>query len=878
MNQLFNYNAILKNFWQTFLKNSWFLTFYCLSIFSNDTRAQITPDGTVSTNVTTENSLNFTIERGNQVGNNLFHSFQEFSVPTGGEAFFNNALNVENIFSRVTGNSASNIDGLIRANGSANVFLINPNGMIFGPNARLAIGGSFVASTASSIVFADGTEFSSKTMPNTPLLTVSVPIGLQLGTGSGRIVVQNPDSSRRIDIPSRTIDRTQFEGFPTLPPAVIVNEALTRIGSVITLLPGSMSETGLQVRPGKTLALVGGEIAIEGGILTAGGMAIAPGGRIELGSVAAGSRVNLTAVGNGFALSYESATGFGQIRFSARSSINASGSSGGEIQVRGGNVMLSDTSVIIAATLGDALRDDYTSPIGEVSILAEQLNVESNSILGAFTVGTGKSASVNVETRNLTVHNGFIGSLSLRNPILGQLAPIPGDAGDLTIKAADSIDLFGTLFNSQLPSGIFAATGDAGKGGNITIATRQLTVRDGGQIAVTTGGMGKAGTVQINASNVQLVGVSSDGLFRSGVFASSFGRGDAGNLNVETQQFAVRNGAAFSAATRIGAGGTVTVKASDSVEVSGVASNPFAPNAQPFPSDISANTLGTGKAGDVVVQTGQLIVQNGGQVTAATRSSQGIGSAGDLIITAGSIRLDGGTITAETKTGDFGNITLEAESLQLRRGSRITTNATGTGGNITINTDAIAALENSDITANSQDSRGGQVNITTEGIFRQGFLATEVRREASPLTSDITATSQLGPQFDGIVNIQTPGVDSTLSIVELPQDFARLPIPQGCSANADRFVITGVGGVPPSPGDALHSDAFWDDLRPLEARNSTVAPHAPQQTRIPPEELVEATGWVVNEKGQVVLIANTPSVTPDDSWLMPANCYPLSRN
>ncbi|MGB7272060.1 MAG: filamentous hemagglutinin N-terminal domain-containing protein, partial [Geitlerinemataceae cyanobacterium] len=260
---------------------------------SPSANGQILPDTTLPINsIVTPQNNTFQIDGGTAAGGNLFHSFQDFSLPTGSEAFFNNTLTVDNIITRVTGGNISNIDGLIRANGMANLFFINPNGIVFGANAKLEIGGSFLGSTADRVLFADGSFFSATdTGATAPLLTVNVPIGLQFGAQPGGIRVEGAGSNL-----------LKPQGAP---------------------FERDRRTVGLQVRPEQTLALVGGNLELVGGNLTAAGdvtptgekmgSGMAPGGRIELGSVAGNNTVSLTPISEGWALGYEAVQDFQDI-------------------------------------------------------------------------------------------------------------------------------------------------------------------------------------------------------------------------------------------------------------------------------------------------------------------------------------------------------------------------------------------------------------------------------------------------------------------------------------------------------------------------------------------------------------------------------------
>ncbi len=249
-------------------------------------KAQIMVDGTTNTTVTPIDD-GIRIDEGNRAGNNLFHSFEQFSIPNGSEALFNNANNIINIFSRVTGGNISNIDGLIRANGTASLFLINPAGIVFGEGASLDIGGSFVGSTADSIVFSDNVEFLATDGDNPPLLTINMPIGLNFGNNPGEIAVNG---------------------------------------------------SNLQVNKEKTLALFGGNLTITGGQI------IAPGANIELGGLIEAGQVSFEGLGDETSfdsISFPEEIARGDVTLSNGAEVNVQAAGGGSISVNARNLELS---------------------------------------------------------------------------------------------------------------------------------------------------------------------------------------------------------------------------------------------------------------------------------------------------------------------------------------------------------------------------------------------------------------------------------------------------------------------------------------------------------------------------------------------------------
>jgi filamentous hemagglutinin family protein len=695
------------------------VTLCCLSAI-HPVMAQISadnklPDGQTVVSPGAIPGLDFVITGGTQAGSNLFHSFTEFSVPTNGSAIFNNQNpGIQNIIGRVTGGVKSNINGLIQANN--NLFLINPNGIVFGPNAVLDINGSFIASTASSLKLSNGDVFSA-TNPTSPLLTISVPLGLQFGSQAGDIKVEGYQD--------------HASGDPLL-------------------------DSPLLVQPFTTLALVGGEISINGQSL------VAPGGRVELGSVGDNNFVSLTPSSQGFGLGYAGVQNFQKLQLDG-SSIDVSGPGGGNVQIQGQIVTLNQTQVfantapngtetgggitirgnqlsfndstVQAATFSSVTGGDVnlvahkltvqgpsaiisaeTADIGQggnLIIRADDVQLADLSILGTETKGLGAGGDVTIEAKKLSIQDGAQIAVNTSDR---------GSGGKLTVKVADSINLVGEgeLFDTLYSSGLIAETRSSGKGGEVIVETLKLSIRDGGSILASTFADGAAGSIKILAAETELI--SSPTVSKlTGVFnqVEPGATGQGGNITLDTEKLLIQGGARVSTSTfSAGDGGSIFVKAPNLVRFWGEttdqnSSGLFAqvePGAtgqggnvtidtgqlilQGNQALISASTDGVGMGGNVTINTISLVVRDGAQIQAA---SQGQAPGGIVNVTAkDTIQLIGTSVSDQSPGGLFtstlgkapaGNLNVNTSNLLIQDGARISasTFGEGIGGNITIN-------------------------------------------------------------------------------------------------------------------------------------------------------------------------------------------------
>jgi filamentous hemagglutinin family protein len=728
--------------------------------------AQITPDATLGAegSVLTPNAnvRGFPadlIEGGATRGANLFHSFSEFNVEDGLRVYFANPAGIENILTRVTGNTLSNILGTLGVNGTANLFLLNPNGIIFGPNARLDVGGSFMATTANSFVFGDGLEFSATNPTVPPLLTISVPLGLQYGPQPGAIASQG---------------------------ALLVDE-------------------------GQSLILAGGDIALDNTFLA---VDFFQGGRIELGAVGGEGTVGLKAEGTLLSLSFPDELQRANVSLANGSVVDVRAEDGGSIAIHAQNIDISMGSRLLAgiasglgspeSQAGNIILDatgeisvdqsliynlifpGATGTSGNIEVTTGSLAVTNRAQLSASTLGQGNAGSVIINARdNVSLDNSTIfsivgedavgrggninittGSLALTN--VAQLDASPfgqGDGGDIIINARDTVSLDGSNPAGSRTTSIFTEVvqGARGNGGNIEISTGSLFVTNGAKLEASTRGVGDAGNTFITARDtVSFNGVNAvtpSGTF-SDIEADAIGRG--GNIQIATGSLEITNGAQLSANTNgWGNAGNIIIEARDRVSLDGF-DEKLLGDADDFGIDgsgllfgISPSLIrsdvdegGNGSGGDIRITTGVLSITNGAEINANTA---GQGSAGSIVIEAsdrvflGNIQTDSNSISPfpssirsaveETGNGAGGDIRITTGSLSVTDGTRLVTSTDGRNeagndaGNIIIQARNAVSFEgespdDADVTSSALSrvevgaiGNGGNVEITASSLL-----------------------------------------------------------------------------------------------------------------------------------------------------------------
>lgn len=424
--------------------------------------------------------------------------------------------------------------------------------------------------------------------------------------------------------------------------------------------------------------------------------------------------------------------------------------------------------------------------------------------------------------------------------------------GDLIINGSESVELIGKFSpDPRNLTGLFTSTLSSGAAGNLKINTKQLIVRDGAIVSTSSRGQGRGGNLSVNASDSVLVsGIAQPTSQASALLSAAAASGPAGNITIKTGRLIVQDGAAVAASTNAtGNGGNLTVIAPTSVEVRGTSStglnrsNISAAAREGFSPDTLLIIKPTGDAGDLQITTQNLLVSDGAAISV---ENVGSGNAGQLKIQASSITVERGTVRASSKSGEGGNIFLRSHSLQLRQDSNMTATALGSngnGGNININTDLLSVLEGSQITANAVQGRGGNIQIKTQGLFR------------SP-DSKITATSDFG--INGTVRINTLLANPVSDTLE-PQSISKASeiasVCQGRSNTAaSKFVITGTGGIPPSPDELLYTNSGWHDNSVLANASKNLRQTEPITTN-EPTQLIEAQGLKQNPDGTIILTA-----------------------
>ena len=778
-----------------------------LLYYSFDAGAEATFE---STGETISGDMTITQDMGMTQGTNLLHSFLTFNVSTGESATFTGDNSITNVIARVSGDSASNINGLLRSSiTDANLFLINPNGIAFGENASIDINGSLHLSTANSITFADDSQllisdsgasgFTAAAPTAFGFSTDSAGIsftGTQISAAGGSQLegmsatggdISLMDSS--ITIAGGNIDLLATGGET----AVLLDPALRDHGSISL---GDISISNSAFVPGKTDLDTSGEAA----------------GRIDL----AGNNVTLTTsavfsdtqgAGTGGQLNVTAA---GALTLSAGSRITTDATgpgTGGDLIINAGVVSLSGTSTALAAsTLSQG------GPAGEISISADSISITDHAQINSVSSTASDGGDITLATTTLEMASG--------GQITGQTTSA-GAGADVTIIASSSVSIDATGTDAGQESGIyvdsinflpFVTGGDAGDisitapaltltgnaaiaakavlpfsgaPGEITLNVDDVTIESGSTISTLTNSGADAGIISIQAVNVALTGAG------SGLNSSTGRSGNGGSVLINATDLVVEGGAGINTdASNTGNAGDITLNLSGDFLLSGSTSG------------LSSQTSAAGQGGTISVSAVNLDLLDYSTVSV---TATGEGNAGDISLIASDslLVLDYAQVQTNAENSGGGNIDVQVVDTIYIRDSTLTASAGGDvtgddGGNISIDP-VFLILDNASIVAQAVAGNGGIIELTSENYI-------------ADINSFLDASSELGNDGEVKITWLDNSITGVLGTLSAGYQISTTVLSDACSArnreNQSSLLMHRGSGILTAPGDltSFHGD------------------------------------------------------------------------
>lgn len=832
-----------------------------------------------SSETTIRSSMNtgskvYSVNNGKRLGNNLFHVFSVFSVKRKNRVIFNNSKDIKNIFGLVSGRTSSFINGSIASKGSANLFIINPNGIFFGRSASLDIGGSFIASTAGSIEFSSGKElFINDSLGNSlqSNFGTGVPSLLRVNSASGSISINGPG-----------------HGLDQAPVVPLENV------SIVDTSPKS----GLLVSKGNSISLIAKGVFVQGGTLKA------PSGEIDILSIREGdisiekyiaSKISQEAIKEGD-LFYDN------VSLDQLSLLDVSGPTDGKIYIRADDLNIIEGSFLLSQI--EQSRGDGEIEIKATGDLLIQGTLNNQNIddkvvpIRTFSgittdVINGHGIDISIDAANLTISEGGT-ILSVANN--------SSSAGDVRIDVSGDIEIVGeSRFEPIFGSSNVTLIGlDSSRSSNLRISAENLYLKQHGEIRSISFSEATGNSIDIFVDNdIRLGDVSQLTALGSNLVAWSFGSGKASDINLSSGNLVILDGSLVgSSVFDSGSGGAINIDVESDILVSGSRIDPFGgpdipsnieststasvffqsvfrlpsmPSGDSGDLNISANKIhlsdsgvitslneGSGKTGNVNIQS-EYLFSNAGVI-----SSSGFGGdGGDIGVNVSRLSLDSGSrINASTVSGDGGNIFIDSVFTSLSRKSQITSSALGSGpgGNINIDSDLIT-LANSNILANAERGAGGKISIMTQGFFpdRQ---------------SNISAVSDSGS--DGVVTIEALRNNLQTNLREIPKlQSAKITLSCSISSNSEEastFTTPGSGGTPSQPSTFLLDTPI---LEQAPSGNDVVTLSVPVRTDQRTGEVdlfVEAQGFVRHSDGTIGFVIPVDHPRSDQKILVSSRC------